>query len=215
MVLNAIKNLHGLLFAIVLAACGGSATVVGSADVTVVADGQTYAVSVPGGASAQQAVEAAGVEMGELDRLTPAGFTVVADGDVIQVTRVEERFEIESSVVPFERQTLRNEALPEGESRLLQAGENGLQETTFRVVMEDGLEASRTPVKLEIVQAPRPEIVMIGVQSAYSPVPVDGSLAVVSVRPPRPGLVPARIGARMRSLFACQPGAAGRGSTVE
>src|SRR3990170_2391456 len=73
-VLNAIKNLHGMMFAIVLAACGGSATVVGSADVTVVADGQTYTVSVPGGASAQQAVEAAGIEMGELDRLTPAGF---------------------------------------------------------------------------------------------------------------------------------------------
>lgn len=173
-------RLRWLMCAILLTACAGSGTPVGSADVTVAVDGQTYAVSVPGGASAQQAVEAAGIEMGELDRLTPAGFTVVADGDVLQVTRVEERFEIESSVVPFERQTLRNEALPEGETRLLQAGENGLQETTFRIVMEDGVEASRTPVKLEIVQAPRPEIVMIGVQAAYSPVPVDGSLAYVS-----------------------------------
>jgi len=173
-------NLLRLMFAILLSACAGPTTTAGTADVTVVADGQTHTVSVPGGATAQQAVEAAGIEMGELDRLTPPGFTLVTDGDILQVTRVEERFEIESSVVPFERQTLRNEALPEGESRLLQAGENGLQETTFRIVMEDGLEASRAPVKLEIVQAPRPEIVMVGVQSAYSPVPVDGSLTFVS-----------------------------------
>lgn len=165
---------------ILLAACTGTRSISGDLRVSVVADGQTHAVRVPAGASVQAAVDAAGIVLGELDRLTPPAFTVLQDGDTVQVTRISERFEIETSAVPFERQTLRNEALPEGETRLLQAGENGTQETTFRIVLEDGVEASRTPVKLEVVQAPRPEIVMVGVQAAFSPVPVDGSLAYVS-----------------------------------
>jgi len=166
--------------ALVLAACAGPLNASGSLRVSVIADGTTHSVRMPSGASAQQAVEAAEVNLGELDRLTPPGFTVVADGDTIQVTRVIERFEIETTVLPFDQQTLRNEALPEGETRLLQAGENGTQEITYRIVVEEGVEVSRTPVKLEVVQAPRPEIVMVGVQAAYSPVPVDGSLAYVS-----------------------------------
>ncbi|HMK07548.1 MAG TPA: G5 domain-containing protein, partial [Anaerolineales bacterium] len=80
----------------------------------------------------------------------------------------------------FPQQTLRNEALPEGETRLLQAGENGLQEITYRIVTEEGVEVSRTPVKSQIVSDPKPEILMVGALAAYSPVPVQGILAYVA-----------------------------------
>ncbi|HET7009607.1 MAG TPA: G5 domain-containing protein [Anaerolineales bacterium] len=165
---------------IVLAACSGPAATAGALRVIVEVDGSTLEASVPAGSSVQEAVEASGVELGELDRLTPPAYTVVTDGTTIQVTRVEERFEVESNVVPFERQTVRNEALPQGETRLLQAGQNGLEEVTYRIVVEEGLEVSRTPVKREVVQPSQPEIVMIGVEAAYSPVPIEGVVAYVS-----------------------------------
>jgi uncharacterized protein YabE (DUF348 family) len=78
------------------------------------------------------------------------------------VTRLEESFEVEQVTLPFPQQTLRNEALPQGETRLLQPGENGLQEITYRIVTEEGVEISRTPVKSQIVDEPKPEILMVG-----------------------------------------------------
>jgi uncharacterized protein YabE (DUF348 family) len=66
--------------------------------------------------------------------------------------------------LPFERQTIRNEALPQGSTRLLQAGENGLQEITHRILEEAGGKVSTSPSgdRLE----PRPEIVMVGAQAS-------------------------------------------------
>ncbi|MCK7522164.1 MAG: G5 domain-containing protein [Ignavibacteriales bacterium] len=40
---------------------------------------------------------------------------------------------------------MRNESLPDGETRLVQAGVNGLQELTYRIVLENGEEISRSP----------------------------------------------------------------------
>ena len=165
---------------ILLAACSGPQATAGALQVVILADGRTVEVSIPTGSSVQEAVQTSGIGLGELDRLNPPAYTVVTDGTTIEVTRVVERFEIESIIVPFERQTLRNEALPQGETRLLQAGENGLQEVTYRIVVEEGLEVSRTPVKREVVQPSQPEIVMIGVEVAYSPVPIEGVMAYVS-----------------------------------
>ena len=62
---------------------------------------------------------------------------------------------------------VRNESLPEGETRLVQAGANGKQELTYRRILEDNVEISRSVVKAVILQDALPEIlVMIGAQSS-------------------------------------------------
>ncbi len=160
-----------------LSGCAGPEATAGAVSVVLEADGKRRSVSIPAGSTVQQALAAAGVTLGELDRVQPPGYTVIAENTEIQVTRVEERFEIETNVLPFERQTVRNEALPAGETRLIQPGENGLQEITYRVVIEEGKEVSRTPVKVAVIQQPKPEIVMVGAQSLYAPVPLEGILA--------------------------------------
>ena len=163
-----------------LVACIGPQATAGAVSIVVAVDGGELRASIPSGSTALQAVEAAGVELGELDRLQPPAYTLVTDGTRIEVTRLEESFEIEQVVLPFPQQTLRNEALPEGETRLLQPGENGRQEITYRIVKEQGLEISRTAVRSEVVVEPKPEIRMIGALTAYSPVPIEGTLAYVS-----------------------------------
>jgi hypothetical protein len=163
-----------------LTGCIGPQATAGAVAVIVAVDDGEVRAAVPAGSTVIQAVEAAGVDLGELDRLQPPAYTLVTDGTRIEVTRLAESFEVEQVTVPFPQQTLRNEALPEGETRLLQPGENGLQEITYRVVTEEGVEIARTPVKSETVVEPRPEILMVGALTAYSPVPIEGTLAYVS-----------------------------------
>ena len=169
-----------VILAACLVACAGPQTIAGEIEITIDVDGQRQAFSVPSGSTVQQALQSAGVELGEIDRVTPPGYTVLTAGSTISIIRASERFEIETVVLPFERQTIRNEALPEGETRLLQPGVNGAQEITFRIVEEGGLEVSRTRVKEVVTLEPVPEIVMVGAQAAYTPLPIEGTLAYVS-----------------------------------
>lgn len=163
-----------------LAACAGPTATAGVLRVEILVDGTRAALEVPSGTTVQAALERAGVTLGALDRVTPPGYTVLDDGAVIEVARVAERFEVEPLVLPFERQTIRNEALPEGERRLLQPGQNGRQEITYRILEQAGEEISRVPVQSVVVQAPVAEIVMIGAQAVYSNLPVDGTLAYLA-----------------------------------
>jgi len=142
----------------------------------ILVDGESIEVRLPSGSTVQQALDEAGVKLNSLDRVDPPPYTLVQDGTEVLVTRVEERFEIEQIPLPFDRQTLPNETLPEGETRLLQPGQNGLQEVTYRILLEAGVEISRAPVKSVILSEPVPEIVMIGSQSATTPVAIEGRL---------------------------------------
>ena len=103
-------------------ACAGPRTTAGEIAITIEVDGRRQSFSVPSGSTVQQALQHAGVELGELDRVTPPGYTVLTAGSSVSIIRASERFEVETVVLPFERQTIRNEALPEGETRLLQPG---------------------------------------------------------------------------------------------
>jgi hypothetical protein len=104
----------------------------------------------------------------------------LSEGQVIRVTRVREEFVTEEVNIPFERQIARNESLPEGETRLVQPGINGLQELTYRIKYEDDQETNRTVVKSVILKESVPEIVMIGAQSAFAPLVIPGKLAYLS-----------------------------------
>ncbi len=148
--------------------------------VQVSADGQTYTVTVPAGSTADQAIKEAGLTLNQIDKSDPPAYTVLSQSSVVTVTRVSEDFITEETVIPFERQIARNETLPEGETRLVQPGVNGLRETTFRVLLEDGIETSRTSVKVVTLREAVPEIVMVGAQSAFAPLVIPGVLVYLS-----------------------------------
>ncbi|MCX6071386.1 MAG: G5 domain-containing protein, partial [Chloroflexi bacterium] len=172
-----------VLFAVMMAfqaGCAGPQATAANIAIQVQADGTTTTYAVPSGSTVQQALASAGVPLHELDRVQPPVFTVLTQDATVQITRITERFEVESEALPYERQTIRNEALPEGETRLLQPGVNGAQETTYRILEEEGIEVSRTIVKTTVQTQPIPEIIMVGAQAAFSPVPVAGTLAYLS-----------------------------------
>jgi hypothetical protein len=152
------------------------------ADITVqvTADGMTKAVSVPAGSTVQNALDAARISLGQIDQVAPPAYAVLSSGDKISVIRVEEQYETEQAVVPFDRQELKNESLPAGESLLIQAGQNGLDEITIRHVYENGIETGESTVSDVVLKAPIPEILMIGVQNPFTPVSIPGILAYLT-----------------------------------
>ena len=92
----------------------------------VIADGNTQQVEIQAGSTAGQALEAAGLQVSNLDKSDPPAYTVISSGDEIHLTRVREEFITEEVTIPFEQQIARNESLPDGETRLVQPGVSGL-----------------------------------------------------------------------------------------
>ncbi len=149
-------------------------------NVTVTADGNNRNATLPSGSTVQQALVSIGISLSQTDRVAPPVYTLLTEGMTITVTRVREEFETQQVIVPFERQELRNESLLTGETRLVQAGENGLREITIRHVFENDVEVGNSVVSETILKAPIPEIVMVGVQSPFVPITIPGKLVYLT-----------------------------------
>ena len=148
--------------------------------VSITVDGTTREVTISAGSTVTQAIQSAGLTLGNLDRTEPPNYTVLNDRDTVKIIRVQEVFETEQQVVPFEKQVVRNESLPEGETRLVQAGSSGSHEITYRRVLEDGVEISKSIVKSVALQEAVPEITMVGAQTSFAPLPIPGKLAYIA-----------------------------------
>jgi len=170
-----------LVISLLLAGCSAQTSATpASISVQLTADGETKQLQLPPGSSVQYALDTARLTLGELDRIDPPVFSILANGAFIQVTRVTEEFEIQETTIAFERQTVRNESLPEGQTVLIQAGNNGAQQTKYRILYEDGREVSRTVFKVDTLVEAQPEILMIGVQTPFSPANIPGRLAYLT-----------------------------------
>jgi hypothetical protein len=175
------RFLHVLLLAVfTLTACRSPQVTGEDITIRITADGESHEVTLPAGSTVSQALQAANITVGNLDKAEPPLYAVLKNSDSVIMIRVEEKFETEEQVIPFERQVVRNESLPDGETRLVQAGVNGLQELTYRIVSEDGEEISRSVVKSVILQEGAPEIVMVGAQSSFAPLPIPGKIAYLA-----------------------------------
>lgn len=148
--------------------------------VTVVDSNGQIEVFAPFGSSVLDVLQMGNIELGSLDRTEPPSFTIITEPTTIKITRVEEEFEQEEIVIPFERQTVKNENLTEGESLLVQPGENGIQQITYRRLIENGVETSRSIFKIEVIKEAKPEILMIGIQSPFVPLEIPGKLAYLT-----------------------------------
>jgi len=140
----------------------------------------TIRLSIPSGATVQTALEKAGTTLSDLDRVEPPTFTPITNPTDIKIFRVTEEFQVEEKVIPFDHQTVQNESLPEGQQLLVQPGVNGLQLLTYRRVLENGVEVSRSLFKSDVSIEAIPEILMIGIQAPFTPVPIPGRLVYLS-----------------------------------
>ena len=143
-------------------------------------DDQTVQVALPPGETVKDALDAAEISLGSLDRVEPPLHITVEDGMEIVITRMYEEFQVEEVVIPFEEQNQPSEFLPEGAERQLQEGRNGLKEITYRIVYENGVEISKNEIKSVIIEEPVTQITLVGVQNSFTPRPIPGRLAYLS-----------------------------------
>lgn len=149
-------------------------------EITLIADGDQRALSIPVGSSVSDAIQAAGLTLGDLDRAEPPLASLLEDGDTVALVRVHEEFELEQAVLPFVTRTLQNDSLPAGERRLLQAGANGIEEITYRLLYEDGETVSRTRLSAVVVAEPQEEIIMVGSQAPFTALSIPGRLVLLA-----------------------------------
>ena len=118
--------------------------------------------------------------LGDLDRVNPDLNFSVRPGMTVRVIRVHEEEEREVLVIPFEQRIVINEALPPGERRLAQLGQNGEEEIITRITYEDEVEVRRVQVVKQTLIEPIEEILVVGAEKSTSEVLIEGSVAYLS-----------------------------------
>lgn len=148
--------------------------------ITFVVDGNQTAIQTSAGFSVQTSMDMAKIKVGPLDRVDPPTYTTLFENSTVTITRVKEEFEVSENIIPFDIQTVRNESLPENTRILIQPGENGSEQITYRKIIEDGKEISKTVFKSEIINTTTPEITMVGIQNPFSSIPINGKIAYLT-----------------------------------
>lgn len=120
------------------------------------------------------------IELGPLDRVNPPTVTQISDGMTITVVRVREDEECEQVEIPYEITRRSFEGLPPGEESLQQAGQNGVREICYRVTYTDGNPGDRIPIRDNVIEEPREEIIFVGIDDEVEPVTISGTLAYIN-----------------------------------
>lgn len=149
-------------------------------NVVINVDGDSISQQISPGDTVQDVLDSANISLSTEDIVDPPTYTVITEGKTIEVIRVTEEFLSREETVPFSSQTVKNETLPEGQTLLIQKGENGTLEITTKVIYHNNIEQSRTEFARAMIEAPKPEIVMVGIQSPFSPVAIQGKIAYIT-----------------------------------
>lgn len=149
-------------------------------EINILCDNKHYISKVSSTATVSEALQAVGINPGERDIVNPAlSMSIPADGN-IRVIRVTTEDITTEQVIPFQNQTVRNESLPDGETRMIQQGQNGTRQITTRFTYEDGVQTNKSIVSVLTIKEPVPEILMRGAKAEYAPIKINGRLIYIS-----------------------------------
>ena len=121
--------------------------------ITVVADGNSIPL-VTGAGTVADALAQAGVTLGENDETDPTADTELCDGLEIQVLRVEYSSHTEQKKISYSKKTQKTDELFTGTTEVVQQGENGVKEVTYKDRIVNGkLESSSVETETVIKEA--------------------------------------------------------------
>jgi hypothetical protein len=168
-----------LIWMVLIAGCVPTRTTAGSVTQSIHVDGKEISVALSPSSTVKEALDSAGILLGELDRVSPPSYTILTSQTEIIVTRVTEEFSVKDVAIPFENQVIQNESLAEGESILIQPGVNGLEQITYRKVFEEGRLASTSVFSTSVISEAVPEITMVGISKPFTAVTIPGKIAYI------------------------------------
>lgn len=131
-------------------------------------DGETLAIE-----SAEDDVEtmltAEGIQLNDLDRVSPSKEEPLQDGLKVAITRVETKELKEVKTLDYATVTKRDSNLQQGNKKTIQEGKTGEKVITTRVVYENGKEISRKIVSEVVTKKPVEKIIAMGTLGTYTP----------------------------------------------
>lgn len=132
-----------------------------SAPVLVKVDGLDWHTRIIGSTVTDVLTEL-GLSLTGQDYTIPDEDNVFEDNMTIEIVRVVELIEVEHQTIPYEIVVVHDKSLSPTEQKLIQSGEDGIEEIRWRVRQENGTEVSRFLQSQLIIQEPIPEIVVVG-----------------------------------------------------
>ena len=145
-----------------LAVAGSFVSISTPKAVSIVADGKVQTATTTA-ATVGNVLEDAGLTLGANDRSSQPANAHVVNNMVIKVSRVDTgQTAVTTEDVPFKTETLESAELLKGEKEVTQAGSAGKLEKTFKLVLVDGREASRTLVTESVTAQPVTEKITVG-----------------------------------------------------
>ena len=148
--------------------------------ISIYCDNTRYDSRIAADATVAEAIRAVGITLNEADLVMPSlPLSIPIDG-IIRVTRVTTEDQVTEEIIPFQSQTVRNESIPTGETRIIQQGKNGTRQIITRYTYEDGIQTNKAVVSVITVKEPIPEILMRGAKAEYSPIKINGRLIYIS-----------------------------------
>ncbi|WP_255767866.1 ubiquitin-like domain-containing protein [Pseudarthrobacter sulfonivorans] len=145
-----------------LAVAGSFVSISTPKTVSIVADGKVSTATTTAGTVAQ-VLDDAGVTLGVDDRTSQPGNAHVVNNMVVKVSRVDtSQTAATTEDVAFDSMSTESADLFKGEKKVTQAGVAGKVDKTFKLVMVDGREASRTLVSEAVSVQPVTEKVTVG-----------------------------------------------------
>lgn len=137
--------------------------------VSIVADGKASKTTTTA-ATVAQVLADAGLSVGASDRTSQPGNAPVVNDMVIKVSRVDVSKTADvTDPLPFETLTAESADMFKGEKTVTQAGVAGSSKKTFKLVLVDGREASRTLVSESVSAQPVTEKVTVGTKDKPKP----------------------------------------------
>ncbi len=152
-----------------LAVSGSFVSISTPKTVSIVADGKATQTTTTA-ATVAQVLSDAGISLGASDRTSQPGNAPVVGDMVIKVSRVDASKTADTTEpVPFETLTTESADLFKGDKTVTQAGVAGTTNKSFKLVLVDGREASRTLVAQTVSAQPVTEKVTVGTKDKPKP----------------------------------------------
>lgn len=152
-----------------LAVAGSFVAISTPKNVSIVADGKVDTATTTA-ATVGEVLDEAGVSLGANDRSSQPDSAHVVDNMVIKVSRVQKgKTVVATEELPFETLTTKSADLPKGEEEVTREGTPGTLQKTFKLVLVDGREASRSLVAETVLAKPVARKVTVGTKEAPKP----------------------------------------------
>ena len=132
------------------------------------------------GSTVEQALQELKVKYQPEDIITPVLSTVLSEDTTVKITSVTFEEEQKEQPIPFKSLTVQNESIPEGETYIIQAGQNGSEKITIKSTYEDGVLVSQVTSERNVIRDAVPEILMYGVKAEHAPIQIPGKIVYIS-----------------------------------